>query len=116
MKEERTCQNCHQNFIIEDEDFDFYKKIEVPPPTFCPACRLQRRLAFFNIFNLYKRPCNLCKKEFISTYHKDSPYVVHCPKCFWSDNWNAFYYGKEYDFSRPFFEQFKELWLSTPVL
>ena len=114
--ETKICQNCKQDFIIEPEDFDFYKKIEVPPPTFCPTCRLQRRLAFFNIFNLYKRPCDFCKKEFISVYHKDSPYVVYCPKCWWSDNWNVFDYGREYDFSRPFFEQFKELWQTTPVL
>ncbi len=27
------CQNCHQEFIIEPEDFDFYEKIQVPAPT-----------------------------------------------------------------------------------
>ena len=115
-REQKICQNCHQEFRIEPEDFQFFEKINVPAPTFCPACRLQRRLAFFNIFNLYKRPCDLCKKEFISVYHKNSPYVVYCPKCYWSDNWNVFDYGREYDFSRSFFEQFKELWHTTPVL
>lgn len=44
--ETKTCQNCKQKFSIELEDFDFYKKISVPPPTFCPKCRLQRRLAW----------------------------------------------------------------------
>ena len=116
MQETRNCQNCKQNFVIEPEDFDFYTKIDVPPPTFCPMCRLQRRLAFFNIFNLYKRPCALCKKDFISMYSPDSPYVVYCSKCWWSDKWDVFEYGRDYDFSRPFFEQFKELWLKTPLL
>ncbi len=110
------CQNCHQEFVIEPDDFSCYEKIWVPSPTFCPECRLQRRLAFFNIFNLYKRPCDLCKKDFISTYCLDSPYTVYCPKCWWSDKWNVFDYGQEYDFSRPFFEQFRELWHETPVL
>ncbi|MDO8664561.1 MAG: hypothetical protein Q7K44_03410 [Candidatus Liptonbacteria bacterium] len=122
----KICQNCKRDFIIEPEDFDFYAKMsaqggsasggKVPPPTFCPECRLQRRLAFFNIFTLYKRPCDLCKKDFISTYRADSPYIIYCPKCWWSDNWDVFEYGVDYDFSRPFFEQFKELWLKTPIL
>jgi len=115
-KETKQCQNCKKSFDIEPEDFQFYEKISVPPPTFCPSCRLQRRLAFFNIFNLYKRPCDLCKKEFISVYHKDSPYTVYCPKCWWSDEWDRFSYGREYDFSKSFFEQFKELWRAVPVL
>ncbi|MDP3948864.1 MAG: hypothetical protein Q8Q17_02865 [bacterium] len=114
--ETKVCQNCKQNFTVEPEDFDFYKKIDVPPPTFCPQCRLQRRLAFFNVFSLYKRPCDLCKKDFISAYKADSPYIIYCPKCWWGDNWEVFEYGRDYDFSRPFFEQFKELWLKTPIL
>ncbi|MCL4400003.1 hypothetical protein M1506_01870 [Patescibacteria group bacterium] len=112
----RVCANCHKTFKIEEEDFSFYERIKVPPPTFCPECRLQRRLAFFNIFNLYKRPCDLCHKDFISIFKRDSPYTVYCPKCWWSDAWDRFSYGRDYDFSRPFFEQFKELWLRTPVL
>ncbi|KKL91004.1 hypothetical protein LCGC14_1899020 [marine sediment metagenome] len=112
----QACQNCKREFIIEPDDFDFYRKIKVPPPTFCPQCRLQRRLAFFNIFSLYKRPCDFCKKEFISTFKAGAPYVVYCPKCWWSDDWDVFEYGRDYDFSRPFFEQFKELWQATPVL
>ena len=125
--ETKICQNCKQNFTVEPEDFDFYAKMKVsssaqgfgrtmPTPTFCPQCRLQRRLAFFNIFSLYKRPCDLCKRDFISMYPADSPYTVYCPKCWWGDNWDVFEYGRDYDFSRPFFEQFKELWLKTPIL
>ncbi len=34
MDEVKTCQNCKQNFTIESEDFVFYEKIDVPPPTF----------------------------------------------------------------------------------
>lgn len=64
----KTCQNCKQNFIIEPEDFLFYEKMNVPAPTFCPQCRLQRRLAFLNLFTLYKRPCDLCGKDSIVIY------------------------------------------------
>lgn len=112
----RTCQNCKNQFTVESEDSGFYERIKVPPPTWCPRCRLQRRLAFLNIFNLYKRPCDLCKKEIISIFEPGAPYTVYCPKCWWSDNWDPFTYGRDVDFSRSFLEQFKELWHTTPVL
>ncbi|KKU15904.1 hypothetical protein A3I34_01305 [Candidatus Jorgensenbacteria bacterium RIFCSPLOWO2_02_FULL_45_12] len=116
MQESKQCQNCKQNYTIESEDFDFYRKIEVPLPTFCPRCRLERRLSFLNFFNLYKRDCDLCKKSVISRYSPDAPYKVYCPKCWWSDNWDAFEYGRGYDFSRPFFEQFNELLHNVPII
>src|SRR3989339_588437 len=50
----KNCQNCKQEFVIESDDFAFYGKIKVPPPTFCPDCRLQRRLIFRNEHFLYK--------------------------------------------------------------
>ena len=114
--ETRSCQNCKQNFTIEPDDFKFYEKMQVPPPTFCPKCRFQRRLAFLNLFNLYQRPCDLCGKNPISNFAPDAPYKVYCPECWWSDKWNPFDYGRDYDFSRPFFEQIKELWSEVPLL
>ena len=115
-EESRQCQNCKSAFTIDAADFSFYEKIKVPPPTWCPTCRLQRRLAFFNVFNLYKRPCDLCKENPVSLFAPDAPYTVYCPKCWWSDKWNPLDYGREYDFSRPFFEQFNELFHTVPLL
>ncbi len=112
----KTCQNCHNTFQIEPEDVAFYEKVKTPPPTFCPKCRLQRRLAWFQLFNLYKRPCDLCKKDFISIFQKDAPYIVYCPTCWWSDKWDDTKYGREYDFSRTFFEQFNDLLHEAPIL
>ena len=34
MQETKSCQNCKNDFIIEPDDFAFYDKIKVPPPTF----------------------------------------------------------------------------------
>jgi len=114
--ETKQCQNCKNDFTIEPEDFEFYEKIKVPAPTFCPECRLQRRLAFFNLFNLYKRKCDLCGEEKISMYPPEAPYKIYCSQCYWSDNWDPYIYGRDYDFSRPFFEQFKELWQDVPLM
>ncbi len=114
--ETRNCQNCKQAFTIEPDDFAFYEKIQVPPPTFCPQCRKQRRLAWRNDINLYSRPCDLCKKSIISIYSPDSGLTVYCVKCWWSDKWDAKDYAQDYDFSKPFFVQFQELQRRVPIL
>ena len=67
--ETQNCQNCKQNFTIEKEDFTFYEKIssnsggKVPPPTWCPECRLIRRFSFQNTWNLSWRNCDECNNK-----------------------------------------------------
>ena len=103
--ETRNCQNCKKDFTIEPDDFSFYEKIKVPPPTFCPECRFQRRMSWRNERTLYKRSCDLCKSNFISMYHQDTIFPVYCRECWYSDKWDPLFYGQDYDFSKSFFEQ-----------
>jgi hypothetical protein len=112
--ETKTCQNCKNQFTIEPDDFAFYEKIAVPPPTFCPPCRLTRRFLFRNERALYKRKCGLCGQDKIMVFAPDNPHAAYCKECWWSDNWDAKTYGREYDFSRPFFEQFRDLYRVVP--
>jgi hypothetical protein len=114
--ENKNCQNCHKDFIIEPDDFSFYEKMKVPPPTFCPECRRQRRLAWYNLVNLFHRNCDLCGEKFISMYPPEVNYVVYCPKCWWSDKWDFSDFSLDYDFSKPFFTQFNELMHRAPML
>lgn len=102
--ETKICQNCKQNFVIEPEDFQFYEKIKVPPPTFCPECRMIRRMAFRNERGLHRRTCDATGKDIVSIYRPDAPYQVYEHEYWWSDKWNPTDYGKEYDFNSPFFE------------
>ena len=115
-QETKQCQNCKQDFIVESNDFAFYEKIKVPSPTFCPECRFVRRAVWRNERTLYRRACDLCKKNIISIYSPKSPYIVYCNDCYHGDKWDPLSFGKEYDFSRPFFEQLKELQLRVPRL
>lgn len=108
------CQNCNNEFIIEEQDTAFYNRMKVPEPTFCPECRLVRRLIWKNDFWLYKRKCDLCNKDMISVHDKDEEFPVYCPPCWWSDKWDAIDYGISYDFSKPFFENYKELLKKVP--
>jgi hypothetical protein len=112
----KSCKECSQSFEILPEDLTFYKKIGVPEPTCCPDCRQQKRLAFRNEKNLYKRSCDLCGVGIISFFDKNVDFPVYCSKCWWSDKWDPFSYGKDFDFSRPFFEQFKELTRKVPKI
>jgi hypothetical protein len=108
-RESRNCQNCKSDFIIEPEDFLFYEKIKVPPPTFCSECRRQRRLTFRNTHALYKRKDSFSGEDIISIYSPDKDLVVIDQKDWWGDGWDPFDYGMEYDFSKTFFQQWKEL-------
>ncbi len=112
--ETKVCQNCKSDFVIEPEDFRFYEKIKVPPPTFCPWCRFIRRKTWRNDRVLYKRDCDMCHKSVISVHPADVSFPVYCAPCWWSDKWDPADYAQDYDFSRPFFEQFKDLCDKVP--
>lgn len=47
-------------------------------------------------------------------YSPDKPFPIYCPDCWWSDKWDATDFGQGFDFSRPFFDQFKELQSTVP--
>jgi hypothetical protein len=108
------CQNCKDDFTIEPDDFSFYDKIKVPPPTWCPDCRQQRRYAWRNERTLYRRDCDLCGKSTVTIYSPNKNLKVYCLKCWWSDKWDPTIYGRDFDFSRSFFEQYKELQNEVP--
>jgi len=112
----KDCQNCKKEFEITTEDVAFYGHIKVPPPTWCPECRLVRRMAFRNERSLYKRKCQAPdhNEEMISTFSPDKPDLVFCHAGWYGDSWDPMNYGQDYDFSTPFFTQMRELWKSVP--
>ncbi|OGI96029.1 hypothetical protein A3I25_02250 [Candidatus Nomurabacteria bacterium RIFCSPLOWO2_02_FULL_42_17] len=114
--ETKQCQNCKQNFTIEPDDFSFYEKISVPPPTFCPGCRSSRRMTSTNERVLYYRTCDLTGEKILSMYPADAPFPVYHPKEWYGDGWDPYQYGMKYDFSLPFFEQFRKLQKKVPKM
>ncbi|MDC0506214.1 hypothetical protein OAN96_01315 [Candidatus Gracilibacteria bacterium] len=118
VAETKQCQKCQVSFDITDKDIEFYdkvspvfdgKKYNFPKPSLCPVCRDTRRLAFRNERTLYKTKCGSSGKDMISLYSPESPVVVYDQSIWWSDDWEPLDYGRDFDFSRPFFEQFQEL-------
>lgn len=110
----KTCTASGQTFTIADEDQAFYEKMGVPEPTLCPDERRRRRLSIRNEESLYNRTCDKTGKSIISMYAPDSQYVVYDVEEWWSDNWDPRDYGQDFDFNRPFFEQFAELQAKVP--
>ncbi len=113
---QKVCKTCKKDFEIRKEDLIFYDQVKTTPPLHCPDCRSMRRLAFRNERTFYKRNCDLCKKDMVSLYPKDSSYTVYCSGCWWSDNWDPKSFAQDYDSSKKFFEQYAELQKKVPRL
>ena len=113
MKEEKKiCRGCGVHFGIEPEDFLFYEKIQVPPPTMCPECRMIRRMIWRNERVLYKRKSDRSGEEIISQHGEDAPFPVYGVREYFSRSWEV--PSVEYDPGRSFFEQFGELMRLVP--
>lgn len=119
----KSCKKCHQQFEIDQTDLNFYEKVSpvingqkllIPAPTHCPTCRMQRRLAFRNMWHLYNRRCDLTGKAIISMYAPDSGYKVYENQEWWSDKWDGISYGQEIDWNKSFMEQLNELITVVP--
>ncbi|MFZ2150256.1 MAG: hypothetical protein WAV15_03815 [Minisyncoccia bacterium] len=113
--EKQTCQNCKKDFVIEPEDFNFYEKIKVPPPTFCHLCRAERRFSYRNERKLFKVKDAFTGKEILSTYPTESGRNIITRDTWLGDSWDAMDYGMDVDFSRPFWEQIHELEMKVPM-
>ena len=110
----KNCQNCKQNFTIEPDDFSFYEKIKVPPPTWCPECRRMRRFAQTNEIVLYKRKCDLTQKDIFSMYPSDAPFPVYETSVWYGDAWDPYEYGVDFDENLPFLDQILKLQSKVP--
>jgi hypothetical protein len=117
----KNCPACSQQFDISEEEAKLRERVcetfetgPVPEPTHCPACRMQRRMAPRNERYLYTRKSDLSQEAIISTYTEDADFPVYSTAEWWSDEWDAKSFGRDFDFSRPFFEQFQELYNEVP--
>lgn len=111
-----TCKNCGNAYPITREDLAFYEEMKVPEPVNCPDCRQQRRLAWRNERTLYSRKCDATGTPTLSVFSPDKKVVVYKNDYWYSDQWNAFSYAQDFDFTRPFFQQFQDLLQRVPQL
>ena len=119
----KICTISGNQFPIYQSDLDLYNKIspvfngvkyEIPTPTLCPEERRRRRSTFTNERKLYKRKCDASGKDIISIYSADKPYKIYANEYRRSDKRDAMSYGRDFDFSKTFTENFRALHKEVP--
>lgn len=108
---------------MDNSQKEFFQKItpvikgvtySIPLPSLSPKERECRRLAYRNERILYKRKSSLSGNNIISFFNEDSPFKVFSHDEWWSDKWDPMKFGKNYNFSKSFFDQFHDLQLNVP--
>ncbi len=112
----KTCTVSGKEFEITPEEIKRRKELDVPLPTLCPTERMRQRLIFRNEHSLFRRKCDGTDKTVISLYPPEFKTPVYDNEYWWSDNWDAKRFGQDFDFSKPFFEQFEKLWRNVPKM
>jgi len=121
--ETKKCHISGQEFFVTNKDLEFYDKISpvfggqkylVPSPTLCPDERMRRRLAFRNERYLYTRTCDATGKEIISNFGPHTACPVFAREHWISDKYDPSSYGKVFDSSRTFFDQFGDFIKTVP--
>jgi hypothetical protein len=126
--DQKKCVTCGADFSVFERDRKFYEKfgksmssvldkdVNIPDPSECWDCRQIRRQAQRNERFLYRGKCGKCQKDMLTIYSPDKRYDVFCSDCWWADGWDPMDYGRDFDFSRPFFDQWKEFYDVVPKL
>ncbi|MBU0648467.1 hypothetical protein KJ855_04790 [Patescibacteria group bacterium] len=73
-----TCQNCPNQFKLSEPEQRLLSKLMVPPPTFCPDCRIQRKLLWRNERTLYASQCAMCQKNMVMMYPPNTSHTIYC--------------------------------------
>ena len=108
------CIETRLEFEISQLEEQLLQNLGLPAPQELPSRRMQHRLTFRNERTLYKRTSSRSGKSIVSIYAPDSAHTVYATDEWWSDAWDGEDYGREFDFNRPFFEQFRELHRVVP--
>lgn len=81
-----------------------------------PLLRHLQRGLFQGVLKLYRRKSALSGTPLLCMYPPEKPYPVYSVDEWWSEKWDAADYQREFNFNRPFFAQFAELYTAVPKL
>lgn len=119
----QTCAVSGTEFEISDFEQSFLRDIaptfagqtfEIPLPTISPLERARQRTAHRNEQFLFRHKNFFTGKPIISVYRPDAGLKVCSREDWFGDQWDGVDFGREFDFSRPFFSQFHELQKDVP--
>lgn len=82
MAKKRNCAKCQKEFIIIDQEINFYKDKDYPLPKNCPSCRQKNRMARRNERELYGYECDNCSKQIVVAFDPSGDQQIFCKKCY----------------------------------
>ncbi|NUJ97665.1 hypothetical protein HGA92_02650 [Candidatus Gracilibacteria bacterium] len=135
--EEKICKISGEKFYIFQSEKDFLERISprfplnstpglkgnpgvkifpLPFPTLSPQERQRRRMLHKNDRSLYSTTSALSGEKIITIYNPEKHKKIYSSKEWWSDSWEALDYGRDFDFSQSFFEQYGKLLDDVPKI
>jgi len=91
-KEIFDCVKCGRSYKIQQKEFEFYKRGNIPLPKLCIDCRYYRRKNLMNSRVLCERECMCndqghghadgCSEKFWTTFRADRVEKIYCKKCY----------------------------------
>jgi hypothetical protein len=112
--ETKICEHCHKEFSITPAELLMYEKVAIEIPTTCVRCRFAQHFAFWPFGKFRKGVSALSGESFITMLPENVRYPIYTSKEWWSDAWDAMDFGQDYDETRPFFNQLRELQEKVP--
>lgn len=101
---------------VSAKELAYCQQHNIPLPTQLPYERLREMLAFYNSIYLYNRKCDLTGKTMLTIVPPDVNFKVYDIAAWMDDTaWDPLQYGRDFDFSRPFFLQFEEMMREVPI-
>lgn len=110
-----VCKITGLQFAISELEQEYCRREGIPLPNVSPLERLRHLCNFRNRLHLYSGVCALTKKKGLSAIPPESKFTVYDVDVWDSDAWDAMSYGRDYDFSRSFFDQFADLLGVVPI-
>ncbi|MFZ1019861.1 MAG: hypothetical protein WAN61_02635, partial [Minisyncoccia bacterium] len=110
----KNCIDCKNEFTIDSGDLLLYEKIGLKIPKQCFECRTKQYFIFSVFGKFRKGVSNLSGESLITVLPNKPRYPIYKSHEWWSDDWDPTDFGQDYDSSKSFFDQLKELQEKVP--
>lgn len=113
-----TCATTGRRFQVEEDEQAVLEMVArshplidkpLPPPALAPMEFFRTITSWGNLLNIFRARSAVSGAVQLSRYDPSLGIKVCTPDEFWSDRIDNTEFGRPYDFSRPFFDQFSDL-------
>ena len=103
------CSISGQDFLVLEREEQLLKEFQLPLPDKSALENWIYSAGQAGPFNFQKTICPVTKTPILTRWSMNGAIIGVAPEWFWSDQCDNTRAGQEYDFSRPFFDQFIEV-------